>query len=405
MKKWGEMMKNNVQWRRRSVAALIAVLVIWGLFLGFRPQAIEVDLGQASRAPLRVFIEQEGRTRVVDRYVINAPVNGYARRIKLDVGDAVKRGATLVQLEPLRAEVLDARRRAEAEARVAAAEDSVRAAEQRTNAAVSNAALAKNEYRRVHALRVAGHVSASADDRAASEAERSAADLQSAQFAVATARHELEAARTALDYGASGNADNPVAVRAPVAGQVLKIPHKSEGTVVAGQPLIEIGDPRALEVEVDVLSADAVRIRPGTRVIFERWGGDGTLEGKVRMIEPGGFTKVSALGVEEQRVWIIIAFTSPSEQWQRLGDGYRVEASFILWEGNDILQIPASALFRDGNGWAAFALEQGKAVKRSVEIGQRNGLSAQIVSGIKEGEQVIVHPDDRVRQGVSVVAR
>lgn len=398
-------MKNNVQWRRRIVLTLIGILVAWGLFQGFRPQAIEVDLGKASRAPLRVVIEQEGRTRVVDRYVINAPVNGYARRIKLEVGDAVKRGSTLVQLEPLRAEVLDVRRRAEAEARVAAAESSVKAAEQRTTSALSSANMAQKEFQRVHALHAAGHVSAAADDRAASEAERSAAELQSAQFTVATARYELEAARTALNYGASGNADNPVAVRAPVDGQVLKIPHKSEGTVMAGQPLIEIGDPRALEVEVDVLSADAVRIHPGTRVIFERWGGDGILEGKVSKIEPGGFTKVSALGVEEQRVWVIIAFTSPREQWQRLGDGYRVEASFILWEGNDILQIPASALFRDGNGWAAFALEQGKAVKRSVETGQRNGLSAQVVSGIKEGEQVIVHPDERVRQGVRVVAR
>lgn len=398
-------MKNNVQWRRRIVLTLIGILVAWGLFQGFRPQAIEVDLGQASRAPLRVVIEQEGRTRVVDRYVINAPVNGYARRIELDVGDAVKRGATLVQLEPLRAEVLDVRRRAEAEARVAAAESSVKAAEQRTTSALSSANMAQKDFQRVHALHVAGHVSAAANDRAVSEAERSAAELQSAQFTVATARYELEAARTALNFGASGNADNPVAVRAPVAGQVLRIPHKSEGTVMAGQPLIEIGDPRALEVEVDVLSADAVRINPGTRVIFERWGGDGTLEGKVSKIEPGGFTKVSALGVEEQRVWVIIAFTSPREQWQRLGDGYRVEASFILWEGNDILQVPASALFRDGNGWAAFALEQGKAVKRSVETGQRNGLSAQVVSGIKEGEQVIVHPDERVRQGVRVVAR
>ena len=167
-------------------------------------------------------------------------------------------------------------------------------------------------------------------------------------------------------------------MRAPVAGQVLKIPHKSEGTVTTGQPLIEVGDPRALEVEVDVLSADAVRIPPGIRVAFERWGGEGVLEGVVRVIEPAGFTKESALGVEEQRVWVIVAFISPAAQWQRLGDG---------------------------NGWAVFALEQGKAVKRSVKIGQRNGLNAQIISGINAGEQVIVHPDDRVREGVSVEAR
>lgn len=398
-------MKYSVQWRRRLVLALVAVIIAGGLFLGFRPQPVEADLATAHRAPLRVTIEQEGRTRVVDRYIVTAPVNGYARRISLDIGNAVERGATLVELEPVRAEVLDMRRRAEAEARIAGAATSVSAADQRANAAASNAGLAQKERQRVHALRLAGHVSAAAEDQAASAAERSAAELRSAQFAVATARHELEAARTALKYAASGGNAEPVAVRSPVAGQVLKIAHKSEGTVAAGQPLIEIGDPRVLEVEVDVLSADAVRIHPGTRVVFERWGGDGVLEGAVRVVEPAGFTKVSALGVEEQRVWIIVAFTSPPTRWQRLGDGYRVEASFIVWEANDVLQIPASALFRDGSGWAAFAVEQGKAVKRRVEVGQRNGLGAQVVSGIKAGEQVIVHPDDRVREGVRVAAR
>jgi len=398
-------MKNNVQWRRRVVLALVAVLVAWGLFQGFRPQPVEVDLGTARRAPLRVSVEQEGRTRVVDRYVVTAPVNGYARRVRLEVGDAVERRATLVELEPLRAEVLDPRRRAEAEAHIAAAGAGVSAAEQRANAAASNANLAQKELERVRALRRAGHVSAAAEDRAASEAERSAAELRSAQFAVATARHELEAARTALRYAASGGSSEPVAVRAPVAGRVLKIPHKSEGMVAAGQPLIEIGDPRALEVEVDVLSADAVRIHPGTRVAFERWGGEGALEGAVRVIEPAGFTKVSALGVEEQRVWVIVAFTSPPALWQRLGDGYRVEASFILWEAKDVLQIPASALFRDGSGWAAFAVEQGKAVKRRVDVGQRNGLSAQVISGISAGEQVIAHPGDEVREGRGVAPR
>ncbi len=398
-------MKNNVQWRRRIVLALIAVLIAWGLFQGFRPQPVEVDLDAARRAPLRVTIEQEGRTRVVDRYIVTAPVNGYARRIKLDVGDAVERGAALVELDPVRAEVLDARRRAEAEARIAAAAANVSSAEQRANAAASNAGLAQKELERVRALRLAGHVSAAAEDQAASAAERGAAELRSAQFAVATARHELEAARTALKYAASGGGTDPIAVRSPVAGPVLKIARKSEGPVSVGQPLIDIGDPRALEVEVDVLSADAVRIRPGTRVVFDRWGGDGALEGTVRVIEPAGFTKVSALGVEEQRVWVIVAFTSPPARWQRLGDGYRVEAGFILWEANDVLQIPASALFRDGDGWAAFAVEQGKAVKRRVEVGQRTGLSAQVASGIKVGEQVIVHPDDRVRDGVRVAAR
>lgn len=398
-------MKNVVQWRRRIVLALVAVAIAWGLYYGFRPQPVDVDLGSAIRAPLRVSFEQEGRTRVVNRYVITAPVAAYARRIALEVGDAVQRGAPLVQLEPQRAEVLDARRRAEAEARVAAAQANVSAVEQREKAAQAGAGLTQQDLKRVRTLRSSGHVTADAADRAVAEAERAGSELRSAQFTVATARHELQAARTALSYAAAGGSADLVVVRSPVAGHVLKIPRKSEGAVATGQALLEIGDPRGLEVEVDVLSADAVRIGPGTRVLFERWGGEHALEGVVRLIEPVGFTKVSALGVEEQRVWVIVAFTSPPAQWQRLGDGYRVEATFILWEANDVLQIPASALFRDGSGWAAFVVQQGRAVKRRVEIGQRNGLAAQALSGIREGEQVIVHPDDRVREGVSVTAR
>lgn len=398
----------SVPLRRRLALAVLAALVAAGLFWGFRPQVIAVDVGAVQRGPLRVTIEQEGRTRVRERYVVAAPVSGYARRVPLDVGQAVERGATLVELEPLRAEALDARRRAEAQARIAAADANVSAAGQRVSAAASNAALAQKELLRARQLRPAGFVSATAEDRAASDAERSGAELRSAQFSAATARHELEAARASLQYAASASSASSaglLAIASPVAGRVLKIPHKSEGAVSTGQPLIEIGDPGALEVEVDVLSADAVRLHAGTRVVFERWGGEGALEGAVRVVEPAGFTKVSALGVEEQRVWVIVAFNSPPALWQRLGDGYRVEASFIVWEEGDVLQIPASALFRDGEGWAVFAVEQGRAVRRRVEIGQRSGLAAQLVSGLPAGAQVIVHPDDRVREGVRVTAR
>ena len=398
-------MKTAAQWRRTIALVVIAVVIAWGLFIGFRPQPVEVEFGAARRAPLQVTVQQEGRTRVLERYVVTAPVSGYARRIPLEVGDAVERGATLVELEPARAEILDPRRRAEAEARIAAAASNVSVADQRASAAASNASLAQNELQRIRSLRQSGHVSAAAEDQAETAAQSSAAALRSARFAAATARYELDAARTALQYAASGGSGRPIAVLTPEAGQVLKIAHKSEGTVAAGQPLIEIGNSRALEVEVDVLSADAVRIHPGTRVIFERWGGNGVLEGVVSVIEPQAFTKISALGVEEQRVWVIVAFTSPPATWQRLGDGYRVEASFIVWEDNNILQVPASALFRDGNGWAAFVVDQGKAIKRRLEIGQRNALAAQVISGIKDGEQVIVHPDDRVRDGVKVTSR
>jgi HlyD family secretion protein len=398
-------MNNLLQWRRRTVLGLVLVLGVAGLYWGLRPQAITVDMGTASRSALRVTLEQEGRTRVLDRYVVAAPVTGYARRIPLEVGQVVGYGAVVAELEPLRADTLDPRRQAEASARIAAAKSALGATEQRASAAASAAELAQAELQRARALRLQGHVSPAVEDRAASDAQRTGAEQRSAQFAVATARHELEAARTLLQYaGSPGNA-GLVTVRAPIAGKVLKVVHKSEGAVTTGQPLVEIGDPGALEVEVDLLSADAVRVRSGTSVVFERWGGPGALEGVVRTVEPSGFTKVSALGVEEQRVWVIVTFTSPATQWQRLGDGYRVEASFILWEGTDILQIPASAVFRDGEGWAVFAVEQGRAVKRTVQLGQRTGLSAQITAGLQAGDRVISHPDDRVRDGVRVAAR
>ncbi|MFA6921857.1 MAG: HlyD family efflux transporter periplasmic adaptor subunit, partial [Gallionella sp.] len=279
------MMKNIVQWRRRTALALIAVIVGWGLFQGFRTQAVDVDTGTATRAPLRVTVEQEGRTRVIDRYVIAAPVNAFARRITLNVGDAIERGAALAELEPLRADMPDSRRRAEAHARIKAAEFGVSAAVQRAEAVESSALLAEKELQRTRVLRASGHVSAAAEDRAVSASERGTADFNSARSAVSVVRHELEAARTALEYAASGSTER-VIVRSPVAGQVLKIAHQSEGAVSVGQPLMEIGDPHALEAEVDVLSADAVRIHPGTRVIFERWGGEGALEGLVRVVEP-----------------------------------------------------------------------------------------------------------------------
>lgn len=395
-------MITKVQWRKRIVFAVIVTAIVAGLLYGFRPQPLAVDLGVATRGPLRVTIEQEGRTRVVDRYVVSSPVAAYARRIDLDVGDEVKRGAVLAYLEPPRAEVLDSRRRAEAEARVAAAKDNISAAQQRVQAARVNAEFAQKELARVRTLRAAQLIAADAEDRAATAAERAAAELRSAEFTVATTEHEMEAARTALQYSGAVTTKKPITVHAPVAGRVLKILHKSEGLVAAAQPLLEIGDANTLEVEIDLLSADAVRLQPGTKVEFERWGGEGVLTGKVRQVEPAGFTKVSPLGIEEQRVWVIANFTSPAAQWQTLGDGYRVEASFILWQENDVLQIPASALFREGEGWAVFVVQDEKAVKRTVQIGQRNGLSAQIVSGIDEGEHVIVHPDKRVHDGVRV---
>jgi len=218
----------------------------------------------------------------------------------------------------------------------------------------------------------------------------------------------VEAARAALMQTsalAAGAPAETLRVTAPVAGHVLGVLHESEGAVQAGQPLLEVGNPQSLEVMVEVLSTAAVKIGVGARVLLDRWGGEQVLEGRVRVVEPAGFTKVSALGVEEQRVRIIVDIASPPEQWRSLGDGYRVEASFVLWQGSDLLLIPTSALFRHGDGWAVFVAEGGRAHLRPAKIGQRNGLTAQVIGGLGLGDKVVAHPDDKIADGVRVKSR
>jgi len=393
---------------KRSVILVgLAIVVIGGLVLAFRPRPVPVDIMAAVRGPLTVTVEEEGKTRVIDRYVVSAPVAGFARRVELDVGDAVARGDKLLTLEPLRSDVLDPRSRAEAEARVQAARAALLAAEQNATAAQADSDYADTELRRKEKLRADGTVSEEELDRARVQARTATARLRSAQFAVDVARHELDEAKTALEYSAAepGSAPEMVAVTSPVDGRVLAVLRESEGVVTAGQPLVEVGDPGNLEVEVDVLSIDAVKISPGTRVRFLRWGGEDTLDGIVRVVEPTGFTKISALGVEEQRVLVICDITSPREEWQRLGDGYRVEASFILWHGDDVLQVPSSAVFRRGDGWAVFIVDGDTVSLRGVEPGRRTGLEVEVRNGLREGEEVVIHPTDEVADGVRIRRR
>jgi HlyD family secretion protein len=392
---------------RWIIIIAISIAVILAIVYGFMPRPVPVDIAKASRGPLTVTIEEEGKTRVKDRFVISAPVSGFMRRIELDVGDSVKKGQVVVELEPLRSPVLDPRSRAMAEAAVLAAEAALKAAEENARAMAANAEYAKSNFERIKKLFVEGYVSKDAFERAGSEAKRTEANLLSAEAVVQVARFELDRARTALRYSAAEGIMNHgriVAIHTPVDGRVLKIHRESEGIVNLGEPLIDIGDPGKLEVKVEVLSVDAVKIKIGTPVFFERWGGDPAL-GKVRLIEPAGFTKISALGVEEQRVRIVADIISPPESWQRLGDGYSVDARFIIWEGKDILQIPAGALFRKDKYWAVFVVKNKRAHLRQVEIGHRTGLVAEIVSGISEGEMVIMHPDELIKDGTYVRMR
>ena len=397
-----------MQVKRRIWLFIFLIVIVLAVGYGFMPKPILVETAVVNKGHMNITVDEEGKTRVINRFIVSVPVAGFARRIKLDVGDSVNKGETITELEPLRSIVLDPRSRAEAEARVAAAEASLKAAKENALAARASAEFSKKELGRVRTLFKDELVTQEKLDEAETEVLRNDAALRSSEFAVEVARYEMEAAHTALKYSAAGEPKQNterVLIKAPVSGNVLKINRESEGVVREGEPLIEIGNPRELEIEVDVLSADAVKIKPGTPVLFERWGGDYPLKGRVRIVEPAGFTKLSALGVEEQRVLVKSDIISPGKEWEQLGDGYRVEASFILWEGSNVLQVPASALFRYNGGWAVFVAKNKRAELREVKFGYRNGLSAEITSGLSEGEIVITHPDSSIQDGTTVRLR
>lgn len=392
---------------RRATPYLIAAGLLALLFWGFRPAPVLVDVEPITRGHFEVSLEEEGRTRVVDRYEISAPIAGHARRLALEVGDAVAEGDLLVTLDAPASPALDVRSIEQARSRVAAAEGVLAAAGESVKAAEAADALARSEQARLRPLGRRGMISESLVEQAEAEARRAAAELASARFRMRVAEHELEAARTELAYAGRQDpeASGVFELRSPVAGVVLCRHFESARVVEAGEPVLVIGDPGRLEVEVDVLSADAVRIAAGQRVWLERWGSPRPLEGRVKRVEPTAFTKISALGVEEQRVWVIVEIVSPPGDWKRLGDGYRVNARFVLWEAGGVLQVPTSSLFRQGDAWALFVTERGQARLRTVEVGRRGGLMTELIGGAQEGEPVILHPSRDVRDRVRVRTR
>ena len=386
---------------------LVAVAAVLVVFMALRPQPVWVEAVTAQRQPLEVTIVEEGQTRVQDRYVVSAPVNGYLRRIELQVGDRVEQNQLLTRLEPLRSEVLDARSRAEADARVAAANAALAAAQQQVAAAEADQVLAGSELQRVKRLAEQQLVSEEVLQQAEATAQRTSAILRSARFGVDVARHELQAAKMRLTISAASGAQGTtelVDISSPVSGAVLQRLRQSEGVVTSGQALLEIGDPEALEVVVEVQSFDAVRIQPGVAVRLTGWGGE-PIDAQVRTVEPVGYTDVSALGVEEQRVRVVLDLMSPREQWALLGDGYRVDAHFILWRGDNVLVIPASSVFRENGQHAVFVVDGERVVQQDVEIGQSDGFLVEVVQGLNEGDQIVRHPDNRLDDGVRVRAR
>lgn len=395
-----------MSWRRRLIYALLALLVIGLLAWGFVPGAMLVETAEVRPGPVAATVEEEGQTRVADRYVVSAPITAQARRITLQEGDRVAEGDLLVTLDPPVAPALDPRQVAEARARVAAAESTLEAVREEAQAANAMAQFAATELLRVQRMAERELVSPEQADRAAAEAQRTAAMAQSARFRVQVAESELAAARAALEHIGAANEDDGegIELRSPVDGQVLERHFESARVVRPGEPILEVGDPAALEIVVDVLSADAVRLEPGTFARLERWG-DEPLEARVRRVEPSAFTKISALGVEEQRVPVILDITSAPGEWARLGDAYRVNARFFLAERDNVVRVANSALFRVNDGWGVFVVENGRAHQQPVTTGLRGDRYTEILEGLAEGETIILYPARELADGTRVRPR
>jgi HlyD family secretion protein len=387
------------------LALALAVALLWL----FRPAAVAVDLVKVERGPLMVSVSDEGETRVRDMYVVSAPVPGRMRRIDLEAGDSVVADQTVVaQIEPSDPAFLDVRSAAEARATAEAASAGRTYAEAQVRRAQAELEFAQSELQRIRVLAKSHTVSQNDLDSAERRAKTADAALAEARANLKVRQSEYEVARARLMTPASrkGSSDCAcVSVFSPVSGEVLRILTESEGVVQSGTPLMEVGDPDKLEIVVDLLSADAVRVQPGQRAVIEAWGGPRPLEGAVRRVEPFGFTKVSALGIEEQRVNVVIDIKEPRAQWQRLGHGYRVEPRIVLWEARDVLKVPLSALFRQGTQWAVFVDKGGRADLRTVEVAHENGLEAEVTSGLEAGERIVLHPGDRVTPGARLQNR
>lgn len=398
-------------WRRRlpllGGVALVALIAI-----GLWPRAVPVESGVVQRGPFVVTVDQEGMTRVKNRYVVSAPVAGQLQRIDWKAGAEVVAGKTvLAVLEPGNVDFLDARSQAQAEARVRAAEAAREAAAARLARASAAAKMAAAEFDRAKQLREQKVLSAQEYDAAAMRAETGTQDVRAAEFALKVAEFELQQAQALLIRGQSVSPGSgqprdqsmaPLILTSPVGGRILRVFQESARVVPAGFPLLEVGDATDLEVRIEVLSRDGVAIRPGARVILEQWGGPEPLAARVRWVEPSAFTKISALGVEEQRVYVIADFTDPIERRATLGDAYRVEARVVIWEEVSTLQAPAGALFQRGGIWQAFVAESGRARLRTVKPGRSNGIATEILDGLREGDRVVVYPGDKVADGTWV---
>ncbi len=384
-------------------AALLAALV-WA----FMPAPADVEVASVGQGRFERAVQDDGKTRLRERYLVSTPLTGRVARIELKQGDAVTRDATLATVWPVAPALLDARARSEQQARVGAVEASV--ARARANVGRSLAALeqARAELKRSEMLAQQGYVSPNQNETGRLNVRLREKELESARQEEDASRHELEQSRAALKQFSQTTAEGPqraFSIKAPISGKVLKILQQSEGIVNAGTPLMELGDPSQLEVVVDVLTEDAAQIKPGTAVRLMNWGGQEPLNGQVRLVEPAAFTKVSALGVEEQRVNTVIDITSPPESWRALGDGFKVDVRVLVQVVENAVMVPVSALFPVGARSALFIVDAGRIRQQEVEVAARNGVQAWIRTGLQPGTKVVVYPDSALRDGDRVRSR
>ena len=380
------------------IAGLLAV-VLW-------PTAVQVDVAAVSSGPLAVTVDEEGVTRVRDRFIVSAPVSGRGLRIELEPGDCVKRGQVVARVRAEAPPLLDARTQTEAEAVVESARAALGRARAEAQRARATLEQAQRDFVRVGSLAEDRVIARQEFEMQASNVYVARETANAAEFAVRAATSELQRAEARLAPVRPAAAGRVVNVIAPVEGVVLKRVRESETFVPTGDPLIEIGDPGQLEIVADLLSTDAVRVKAGARAFVEQWGGDTPLEARVRRIEPAGFMKISALGVEEQRVNVVLDFVEPSPPGRAaLGDGYRVEVRVVIWESSSVVKVPTSALFRHGEKWVVYVMDAGRARRTVVELGRQTGQSAEVTAGLAEGERVILHPGDTLVDGARVRER
>lgn len=396
----------KIKFRTVFWAAAAAIVVVM-LALAFRPQPVPVDIAETTRGPMTVTVRDEGRTRVRNDYVVSAPVGGRLLRVGYKPGAEVSAGETIARILPADPEFLSSRTRAETQASARSAEAALAAARAEVERAEAQERYARSEIERIEALRARDLTSVDALDRARLQLRTAEADLSRAREGVHMREADLAAARARqLEPGAEGADGNVVEIRSPVSGRVLRVAQESESVILSGADIMTLGDPKDLEIVAEFLSTDAVQVEPGATAFIENWGRPQMpLRGRVRLVEPYGFLKISALGVEEQRVNVIVDFVDPESEWSTLGHGYRVEVAVVTWQADDVVQAPVSALFRDGDRWAVFRVDSGEARLTPVEIGHDNGQNAEILSGLDAGQTIVLYPGEQVGDGVRIVPR